>query len=96
VNGPRLGTGADAVVRSLGVWPAAAGRLGVIAGDRTLNPLFSAWLPGPDDGKVTVASTRLEGMSDFRVLHHSHTWLQWRADSIAQMRMFLHEGRFSI
>jgi triacylglycerol lipase len=94
VNGRRLGTGANSVPRSLGPWPAGAGKLGVIAGDFSLNPLFSFWLPGPDDSKVSVASARLEGMSDFIVLHHSHTWLQWRGATIRQVSAFLRHGTF--
>jgi triacylglycerol lipase len=96
VNGGRLGTAVNSVPRGLGPWPTNAGELGVIAGDRSLNPLFSAWLPGPDDGKVSVASARLEGMHDFVVLHHSHTWLQWRRDSVTATQTFLRGGRFSI
>ncbi len=96
VNGPRLGTGADSVPRSLGPWPDTAGDLGIIAGNRSLNPVFSAWLRGPNDGKVAVASTRLSGMRDFIVLAHSHTWLQWCGDTIEQVRVFLRAGRFSI
>ena len=95
VNGPRLGTGADSFPRTLGPWPGPAGGLGIIAGDRTFNPLFSAWLPGANDGKVSVASARLDGMGDFLVLHHSHTWLAWRADTHAQVKAFLRDGRFS-
>lgn len=94
VNGRRLGTRATDLPRSLGPWPAGAPQLGIIAGDRTLNPLFSAWLPGPNDGKVSVASTRLAGMTDAIVLHHSHTWLMWRADTATQVLSFLREGRF--
>ena len=93
-NGRRLGTRAEDLPRALGPWPAGAPPLGIIAGDRTLNPFFSAWLPGADDGKVTVASARLTGMSDFIVLHRSHTWLPWAADTIAQVRAFLQQGRF--
>jgi hypothetical protein len=95
VNGARLGTGPDSLPRSLGPWPASAGELGVIAGDHSFNPLFSAWLPGPDDGKVSVASTRLAGMSDFLVLRHSHTWIQWRRETVRQTCAFLRDGHFS-
>jgi triacylglycerol lipase len=94
VNGRRLGTRATDLPKMLGPWPAGAPALGIIAGDRTLNPLFSAWLPGPDDGKVTVASTRLAGMTDAVTVHHSHTWLMWRKDTAEQVLSFLREGRF--
>jgi pimeloyl-ACP methyl ester carboxylesterase len=94
VNGRRLGTRPADLPRSLGPWPAGAPPLGVIAGDRSLNPLFSAWLPGPDDGKVAVASTRLAGMTDTVVLHHSHTWLAWRRETLTQATSFLRAGRF--
>ncbi len=95
VNGRRLGTDAADLPCKLGAWPVRAGTLGIIAGDRSLNPLFSSWLAGPDDGKVSVARTRLDGMSDFIVLHHSHTWLTWRADTLAQLRHFLVHGQFT-
>lgn len=100
VNGRQLGTTAEDLPQRLGPWPAGFdpaerdGRLGIIAGDRTFNPLFWSWIKGPNDGKVSVASARLEGMSDFLVLHHSHTWLQWRRESIHQVRTFLRTGRF--
>lgn len=73
---------------------AKAGDLGIIAGSFSWNPLFSAWLPGPDDGKVTVAATHLAGERDHLVLRHSHTWLAWHADTLAQTRAFLRTGRF--
>jgi triacylglycerol lipase len=94
INGRRLGTRVGDVPRSLGPWPPGAPPLGILAGDRSLNPLFSAWLPGADDGKVAVASARLAGMSDFLVLHHSHTWLAWHRDTAAQIRHFLRSGQF--
>ena len=93
-NGLRLGTSPGSLARTLGPWPAAAGPLGVIAGDHSLNPLFGAWIGGPNDGKVSVRSTRLEGMSDHCVLPHSHTWLCWRRDTIAQVLSFLRTEKF--
>ena len=93
VNGARLGTGTDSVPCALGPWPAEID-LGVIAGNRTLNPLFAAWLGGASDGKVSVASTRLAGMRDHLVLPHSHTWLQWRSDTARAVGRFLQHGRF--
>ena len=93
VNGARLGTGADSLPCTLGPWPDGID-LGVIAGNRALNPLFSAWLGGPNDGKVSVASTRLAGMRDHLLLPHSHTWLQWRAETARAVGHFLQHGRF--
>jgi triacylglycerol lipase len=96
VNGPagqQLGT-VD-LPPALGPWPAQAGALGIIAGDRSLNPLFSTWLPGANDGKVAVARTRLDGMTDFIIIHSSHTWLAWRGRVVRQIQAFLRSGRFT-
>ena len=91
VNGLRLGTDAASFPQQLG--PTTAD-LGIIAGRRSLNPLFSSWIAGPDDSKVSVASARLEGMRDFIVLPISHTWLQWRGPVITQVKAFLLTGHF--
>lgn len=93
-NLSRLGTGEDSLPLALGPWPATESKLGVIAGDRVINPLFSSWLGEANDGAVTVRSARLEGMSEFLVLHHSHTLLAWRADTLRQVRAFLRDGFF--
>ena len=91
-SGQQLGTGERDLPRALGP---ARFEAGIIAGDRSFNPLFSRLLPGPDDGKVSVASARLEGMTDFLVVHHSHTWLPWRKAVIVQVVGFLETGRFA-
>jgi triacylglycerol lipase len=68
--------------------------LGVIAGDVSLNPLFSRVLKGPNDGKVTVESARIEGMTDFALVHFSHTWMMWRAETLRYILAFIREGKF--
>ncbi|HWD20978.1 MAG TPA: alpha/beta fold hydrolase [Verrucomicrobiae bacterium] len=86
-----LGTGPAAAPQRLGRTTAP---VGVLAGNRSLNPFFSRLLPGPSDGKVTVKSTQLEGMTDFRELPTSHTWMIWRRAALRQVRAFLKNGRF--
>jgi pimeloyl-ACP methyl ester carboxylesterase len=87
-----LGTGANSLPNRLGP---VDFECGVIAGDRSLNPLFSLLLPGPGDGKVTVASAKADGLADFLVVHNSHTWLMWRTNTLGQVLAFLESGRFN-
>jgi pimeloyl-ACP methyl ester carboxylesterase len=93
INGPagsELGTDEKSVPQSLGP---ADFPLGIIAGDRSLDPC-SLFLPRPSDGKVSVASTRLDGMADFRVVPYGHTFLMKRPEVIRQVCAFLAHGRF--
>lgn len=96
LNGPageQLGTDEDSLVRKLGPvdYP-----VGVIAGTRTVNPFLSQLLPNPDDGKVSVPNTRVEGMQDFIALPHSHTFMMYSKEVIEQMLGFIRRGRFSL
>lgn len=95
VNGRRLGTDPTSPPRAWGPWPVAA-PLGIIAGERSINPLFSRWIAdAPDDGKVSVAATRLAGMHAHLVLPISHTWLIYRGRTIDAVRTFLRTGAFA-
>jgi triacylglycerol lipase len=87
-----LGTDSHAILNRLGPLDF---QCGVIAGDRSLNPFFSHLLKGPNDGKVTVESARVDGMRDFLVLHSSHTWLIWRKQTLRQTLCFLESGHFN-
>ena len=68
--------------------------LGIITGDRSLNPLGSWLIPGPDDGKVGVDRARVEGAADFMVLPATHTFIMNRRDVAEEVVHFLRQGRF--
>lgn len=69
--------------------------LGIIAGNRSFNPLYSALLPGPDDGVVTVESMKVQGMKDFIVLPQTHAFIMKDENTIAQAIYFLEHGVFN-
>lgn len=88
----QLGTGANDLPEKLGP---VGFDCGVIAGDRSINPLLSAMLPGANDGKVSVASTKVEGMRDFLVVHGTHTWMMCKESVMKQTIGFLESGQFT-
>ena len=67
--------------------------LGIIAGTRSLDPLGWAFLPKPNDGKVTVARTRVPG-ADHLTLPVTHTLMMRAPAVIAATTRFLRHGRF--
>lgn len=89
--GAELGTGSDGMPSKLGP---VNFELGVIAGTGTINVFASAMLPDPDDGKVSVASTQVEGMDDFLIVGSSHHYIT-RGDVVFRNTVaFLRTGKF--
>ncbi len=94
LNGPagaQLGKGEESVPLRLGP---ADFELGIIAGNRTIDPITSATLDDPDDGRVSVEDTRLEGMDDFVVVDESHALMMRARSTIRLTIRFLEEGTF--
>ncbi|MBY5359317.1 alpha/beta hydrolase [Rhizobium leguminosarum] len=71
--------------------------LGIIAGNRTIDPVSSLiiGLRVPNDGKVSVESTRLDGASAHIVIPANHTFLPVNKMMWSQTLSFLQDGRFT-
>ena len=95
LNGPagfQLGKGPESVPLRLGK---PRFEFAVVAGNRSIDPITSAFLDDPDDGRVSVADTKLEGMSDFIVVEVSHAFIMQDDEVITLVKNFLSTGRFA-
>ena len=88
----QLGTDPDSIPNRLGP---ADFELGIITGDRTIDPISSWIIPGKDDGKVAIERTKLEGMTDFLVMHVSHAYIMEEPEVVDEVIYFLQQGRFT-
>jgi len=94
LNGPagqQLGTNKNSVPNQLGPIDYEAG---IITGNKSTNPLFSSWINGEDDSKVSVSSARLTEMKDFLVVPASHSFIMNKTEVIRQVIHFIEHGCF--
>ena len=89
--GQELGTDERSLPNRLGAMPLS---FGVIAGTRSREPWFARYFRGPNDGKVSVESAKLNGMSDFITVDASHTFMMTSPEVQDQVAAFLTSGRF--
>ncbi len=90
--GQQLGTERDAATAAM--FPAVDYPVGIIAGNRSIDPVASVLLPKPHDGRVSVQNTKLDGMADHVVVSASHPFLMRHDAAIAQTIAFLRDGKF--
>ncbi len=69
--------------------------LGIIAGNSTIDPISSSMIPGDDDGKVSVESTKVPGMKDHIIVSSSHTFFPTNKIVQQQTAHFLKYGVFN-
>lgn len=94
INGPagsELGTDSLSVPKLL---DSAHFQLGIIAGSLSINWINSLLIPGKDDGKVSVESTKLNGMKDHITLATTHPMMMKNKEVIRQTLYFLRNGKF--
>lgn len=89
--GLSLGTETTSVPNSLGEVMFEAG---IIVGNKSYNPIYSALIPGEDDGKVSIESAKVAGMKDFLIVPYSHSFIMNKDYVIQQTISFLKYGQF--
>ncbi|MBN1482512.1 alpha/beta fold hydrolase [candidate division KSB1 bacterium] len=93
-NGPagmQLSAKKDGFVRSL--LPSQSD-VGVIMSTKSVNPVASAFIPGPDDGRVAIASARINDLKDFVLVNSNHHVIMKKEETIRQVISFLKNGSF--
>jgi pimeloyl-ACP methyl ester carboxylesterase len=90
--GQQLGTQRSALDHAM--LPPVDYPVGIIAGNRSIDPVAGTMLPKPHDGRVSVENTRLDGMADHIVMETSHPWLVRNGPAIEQTIVFLRDGEF--
>ncbi|MBV9564797.1 MAG: alpha/beta fold hydrolase [Bradyrhizobium sp.] len=91
--GMQLATRPDCPLAAL---PALDYPVGIIAGNLSIYPISSFILPRPNDGRVSVASSKLAGMADHVTVRTVHSALPYHPAAIGQTIAFLSDGNFGL
>ena len=90
--GMQLGTGALSLPNQLGK---ANFDVGIIAGTQSINLILSSLIPDTDDGKVSVESTKVDGMNDHIEMPTTHVFMMRNEAVIEQVIHYLKQGKFN-
>ena len=88
--GSELGTDSTDIPATL---PPPDYEMGIIAGNRSIQPIGHLAIPGPDDGIVSVEQTRVEGVPVI-VLPRSHAFIMSSRYTAQAVIKFLRTGEF--
>jgi pimeloyl-ACP methyl ester carboxylesterase len=91
-SGQELGTDPQSVPQTL---RKVDFELGVITGDASASVLGAMFLPSPHDGTVSVEGAKVDGMKDFLVVSHTHSFIMNSTSVANQVAIFLRTGKFS-
>ncbi len=89
--GQKLGTGPESMPNSLKPIDID---VGIIIGNKSLNPFYSSFIDGENDGKVSVEQAKLKEMTDLLVVPSSHSFIMRDSLVMKQVVIFLKDGRF--
>lgn len=87
-----LREGEEGLCEAAGIPPC---EYGIIAGGRGRTPGMMPFIPGDNDGIISVDTTRLGGEKDFIVLPYLHGLIQFMPRTIRCVLRFLESGRFT-
>ncbi|GAB3109761.1 alpha/beta hydrolase [Aestuariicella hydrocarbonica] len=90
-SGLQLGTGTGSIPNALGP---ANFEVGIIAGTKSINLILSRFIPGTDDGKVSIDRAHLDNEKDFLTMPVSHPFIMRDERVIDNVVHFLKNGVF--
>ena len=86
----QLSTQSDSIPQQL---PTPNFNLGIIMGSRSFNPLFSALIPGEDDGIIGLNTAMMTDIP-LKTVRVGHTWIMRNSQVLDYVVAFIKEGKF--